>query len=147
MYVWYERECVCLSVCASVLYLNVVCVFQVKNAMSSPSLQVTAESKTKADMPLSLVVGQETIKTALILLAVNPNIGGIVIAGGKGRSAAQPLYCAAVCIALRSPVLSCLCLCRCRHGQVCDGSGAAPRDAAHRGRQGVSTAPHRGDLT
>jgi hypothetical protein len=67
------------------------------------------ESKTKLDMPLSLIVGQDTIKTgkttttltnfdfrafhhlsfqltmlALILLAVNPNIGGLVIAGGKG---------------------------------------------------------------
>ena len=57
---------------------------KVKNAMSSPSLQITSESKTKLDMPLSLVVGQEMIKTGLILLAVNPNIGGLVIAGGKG---------------------------------------------------------------
>lgn len=56
----------------------------IKNAMTSPSLQVTSESKTKQDMPLSLVVGNENIKTALILLAVNPNIGGMVIAGGKG---------------------------------------------------------------
>lgn len=57
---------------------------KVKNAMTSPSLQITSESKTKQDMPLSLIVGQETIKNALILLAVNPRIGGIVIAGGKG---------------------------------------------------------------
>jgi len=81
-----------------------LCAVQVKNAMSSPSLQVTAESKTKADMPLSLVVGQETIKTALILLAVNPNIGGIVIAGGKGLSLPKQLR-TAVCIA--SPVSCC----------------------------------------
>lgn len=56
----------------------------VKNAMTSPSLQRTSESKTKEDMPLSLIVGQETIKNALILLAVNPKIGGIIIGGGKG---------------------------------------------------------------
>eukprot|EP00595_Chromulina_sp_UTEXLB2642_P000509 CAMPEP_0196761972 /NCGR_PEP_ID=MMETSP1095-20130614/1296_1 /TAXON_ID=96789 ORGANISM="Chromulina nebulosa, Strain UTEXLB2642" /NCGR_SAMPLE_ID=MMETSP1095 /ASSEMBLY_ACC=CAM_ASM_000446 /LENGTH=834 /DNA_ID=CAMNT_0042112145 /DNA_START=82 /DNA_END=2586 /DNA_ORIENTATION=+ len=56
----------------------------IKNAMTSPSLQYTSESKTKNDMPLSLIIGQDTIKTALILLAVNPSIGGIVIAGGKG---------------------------------------------------------------
>ena len=58
----------------------------VANAMTSPSLQITSESKTKLDMPLSLVIGQELIKTGLILCAVNPNIGGLVIAGGKGTA-------------------------------------------------------------
>ena len=56
----------------------------IKNAMTSPSLQTTSESKTAQDMPLQLIVGMETIKTALIMLAVNPSIGGLVIAGGKG---------------------------------------------------------------
>ena len=67
----------------SVVYLG-VSEESSKNAMTSPSLQFTSESKTKNDMPLSLIVGQDTIKSALILLAVNPTIGGIVIAGGKG---------------------------------------------------------------
>jgi magnesium chelatase subunit D len=55
-----------------------------RNALTSPALQTTSESKTKQDMPLNLVIGQDLIKSALILLAVAPRIGGVVLSGGRG---------------------------------------------------------------
>ena len=56
----------------------------IQNAMKSPSLQTTSESKTRYDLPLPLIVGHPLIKTALLALAVNPTIGGIIIEGGRG---------------------------------------------------------------
>eukprot|EP00553_Chaetoceros_curvisetus_P006257 CAMPEP_0204632782 /NCGR_PEP_ID=MMETSP0717-20131115/25687_1 /ASSEMBLY_ACC=CAM_ASM_000666 /TAXON_ID=230516 /ORGANISM="Chaetoceros curvisetus" /LENGTH=151 /DNA_ID=CAMNT_0051650731 /DNA_START=700 /DNA_END=1152 /DNA_ORIENTATION=+ len=36
--------------------------------------------------PLSMVVGQDSIKQALLLSAVNTRMGGVVISGGKGTA-------------------------------------------------------------
>lgn len=36
--------------------------------------------------PLSMIVGQENIKQALLLASVNQRMGGVVISGGKGTA-------------------------------------------------------------
>mmetsp|Transcript_13812 Transcript_13812/g.13878 ORF Transcript_13812/g.13878 Transcript_13812/m.13878 type:complete len:380 (+) Transcript_13812:52-1191(+) len=59
---------------------------KIRNAMKSPSLIIAPKGKTIDDLPLSLVTGQETIKNALKVLAINPKIGGLSIVGSRGTA-------------------------------------------------------------
>lgn len=43
-------------------------------------------SMQQTNLPLSMVIGQDSIKTALLLAAVNSDMGGVLISGGRGTA-------------------------------------------------------------
>lgn len=49
-------------------------------------MRTTTTSAAALDFPLAALVGQERLKTALLLCAVNPGIGGVLIRGEKGSA-------------------------------------------------------------
>jgi len=54
---------------------------------SKPIMKARIETKTHRVLyPFTAIVGQEKMKRALILNAINPSIGGVLIRGQKGTA-------------------------------------------------------------
>ena len=67
--------------------------------------------KTKAVYPFTAIVGQEEMKTALLLSIVMPSLGGVLIKGEKGTAKSTAVRAAAALLPNLQAVVGCACHC------------------------------------
>lgn len=67
--------------------------------------------KTKAIYPFTAIVGQEEMKTALLLSIIMPTLGGVLIKGEKGTAKSTAVRAAAALLPHLQSVQGCACHC------------------------------------
>lgn len=67
--------------------------------------------KTKAIYPFTAIVGQEEMKTALLLSIIMPTLGGVLIKGEKGTAKSTAVRAAAALLPHLQAVQGCACHC------------------------------------
>ncbi len=85
------------------------------------------KQKSKAVYPFSAIVGQESMKEALILNTVNPSIGGVLIRGEKGTAKSTAVRALADLLPDRLVMEGCPCGCAYGSTELCPDCEAKVR--------------------
>lgn len=87
-------------------------------------------SKEKQLFPFAAIVGQEQMKTALLLNIIDPGIGGVLIKGEKGTAKSTTVRSLAQILPETEHVKGCIYRCDPKHGRYCPNCSEAVASGA-----------------